>query len=216
MQVLQWATAFIKEVKDTPLLEWAAIIFAIAEVLLARNNMVLLYPAGIISTAIYTWLFIRPGTKLYADAILNSYYLIMSVYGWLLWSARNKGKEALKISYCNRREWLITIAFVIIGWLALYILLTRIFVWAFPWYSPSDVAIWDAFVSAAAWAGMWLLAKRKIENWLLLNISNIAAIPLCIYKGMPFTAVLTLFLFIVAISGYLEWRKIYYTPASSA
>jgi nicotinamide mononucleotide transporter len=64
-------------------------------------------------------------------------------------------------------------------------------------------------VSATACAGMWLLAKHKIENWILLNISNAIAIPLLVYKGIPLTACLTLFLFIVACFGYFNWRKQY-------
>ena len=79
----------------------------------------------------------------------------------------------------------------------------------FPSYKASDVAVWDAFISATAWVGMWLLAKRRLENWVVLNISNIVAIPIYLYKEMPFTAALTLFLFIVAIFGYFEWKKIY-------
>jgi nicotinamide mononucleotide transporter len=64
-------------------------------------------------------------------------------------------------------------------------------------------------VSSTAWAGMWLLARRKIENWIFLNISNIVAIPLKFHKDLPLMALLTTFLFIVAIFGFLEWRKIY-------
>jgi nicotinamide mononucleotide transporter len=213
MQISGWATMFLKEVQGTPVLEWIAIVFAVAEVFLAKSNKVQLYPAGIISTAIYTWLFVRPGTKLYADAMLNSYYLIMSIYGWVLWGRRAADQHQLRVSYCTKKDWIVVGLFVSLGWWVLYFLLTRGFVAMFPWYTPSDVALVDAFVSATAWAGMWLLAKRKIENWLLLNVSNLIAIPLYVYKGMPFTAALTLFLFIVAIFGYLEWRKIYNTTA---
>jgi nicotinamide mononucleotide transporter len=205
-----WIAILIDQAKETSLLEWIAIFFAVAEVILARNNSVWLYPAGIISTVIYTWLFVRPSVKLYADAILNSYYFIMSVYGWILWTKNKNGSEPVQVSYNNKRDWVITLSICGFGWIALYLLLTKFFPAVFPWYTPSDVAIWDAFISATAWSGMWLLAKRKIENWVLLNVSNIVAIPIYIYKGMPFTACLTLFLFIVAVLGYFEWKKIYY------
>ena len=68
--------------------------------------------------------------------------------------------------------------------------------------------IWDSIVSAFAWAGMWLMAKRKLENWVLLNISNIISIPLMIHKDLYLYAILSIILFCVAISGYLNWRKI--------
>ena len=213
MSINDFFQVFITQAKATPPWEWIAIFFAVAEVLLARSNKVLLYPAGIISTAIYTYIFI--GIGLYADAILNVYYFVMSIYGWILWVQRRDNDQHLPITRNSRKDWLITAAFVLIGWALLHIMLIKLFPALFPGYKISDVAMWDAFISATAWAGMWLLAKRKVENWLLLNLSNIAAIPILIYKGMPFTAALTLFLFIVAIFGYFEWRKLYHTQKLS-
>src|SRR5674476_84298 len=75
-------------------------------------------------------------------------------------------------------------------------------------FTPSTVPFWDAWISATAWAGMWLLAKRKIENWILLNISNAFAIPILFYKHLLLYSGLTIFLFIVAVQGYITWRKI--------
>jgi len=209
MSIQQVAEGFMAEVSATPCLEWIAIFFAIAEVLLARNNNVLLYPAGILSTILFTYIFIQPKAGLYADAILNVYYLVMSIYGWVLWSKRKKNGTQLQISHNTRNDWAVTLCIAIGGWGVLYVLLTVVFPRMFAGYVISDVAVWDALISATAWAGMWLLAKRKIENWLLLNISNIVAIPVYMYKGMPFTACLTLFLFVIAVIGYYDWRKIY-------
>ena len=100
----------------------------------------------------------------------------------------------------NRKEWMTVAAIVIGGFIFLYLILAN--------FTPSTVPFWDAFVSATAWAGMWLLAKRKIENWILLNISNAVAIPLLFYKHLILYAALTIFLFIVAVQGYFEWKKI--------
>jgi nicotinamide mononucleotide transporter len=209
MDVHHWLQVFITQAQSTSWLEWVAIMFAVAEVLLARYNNVWLYPAGIISTIIYTWLFIQPSVKLYADAILNVYYFVMSLYGWVLWARRNSRNEHISITYSDRGNWLVTIITSLAGWAFFYVLLVRIFPAMLPHYTPSDMAVWDALITSTALAGMYLLAKRKIENWLVLNISNLIAIPIYIYKGMPFTACLTVFLFIVAIFGFLEWRKIY-------
>lgn len=195
------------QAKNTPVLEWIAIVAAVAEVLLARANKVLLYPAGLISTGIYTYIFLQPSVKLYADAILNVYYFVMSIYGWVHWSRRQKGADAVRVAEASRNEWLQILVFALAGWGALYLLLIWVFPHTIPAYTPSDVALWDALISSTAWVGMWLLARRKVENWLLLNVSNIIAIPVILYKGMPFTAALTLFLFIVAIFGYIEWKK---------
>ena len=106
----------------------------------------------------------------------------------------------MKATYSAGRDWRITVLIVIAGFPALYYALLH--------FTDSTVPVWDAWVSATAWAGMWLLAKRKIENWILLNISNAFAIPLLAYKGLHLYAILTLFLFVVAIFGYFEWKRI--------
>jgi nicotinamide mononucleotide transporter len=181
--------------------EVLAVVFGVLEVLLAYRNNVLLYPAGIVSTGIYTWLFLRPETGLYADAALNIYYFGMSIYGWYLWRKRSKNHIELAISSCSFRDW--KIAAGIFG--AAFILLFFVLRYA----TDSTVPFEDALVSALAWTGMWLLAKRKIENWIVLNLSNAVAIPLLLYKKMPLTALLTVFLFMVATFGYFKWRRIW-------
>lgn len=129
----------------------------------------------------------------------------MSIYGWVHWIKRKNG-PALAITHANKNEWFITGVIIVLGWLITYSVLHK--------FTTSNVPVWDAWVSAAAWAGMWLLAKRKIENWLVLNLSNIFAIPLLVYKQLPLTALLTLFLFIVAIFGYFKWKRLYRMQAS--
>lgn len=192
-----WLNLFLAEVRETKLLEWAGVGFGVAEVLLARVNNIALYPAGIISVLITTYIFYTAG--LYAESLLNIYYLIMSVYGWWVWIKR-RGEPALPITKCTTKEWMITAGIVGGGFLLLYYSLTK--------WTTSTVPAWDAFVSAMAWAGMWQLARRKLENWLLLNASNLFAIPLLTYKHLPLYTLLTVFLFIVAIQGYIMWRKI--------
>lgn len=185
---------------QTSIPEIIAVIFGILQVLLAFRNSIFTYPAGIISTAIYTWILAQPEPGLYADASLNLYYLVMSIYGWIVWGKGKSDGREISITRWNKTERLIAFAIVIIAFLLLYLILSLL--------TPSTVPFWDAIVAATAWSGMWLLAKRKAENWILLNISNIIAIPLLIYKGMPLTALLTLFLFIVAVLGYLRWKKL--------
>ncbi|RYE24233.1 MAG: nicotinamide riboside transporter PnuC [Sphingobacteriales bacterium] len=201
MDVGTLITETIEQLKQTTLLEAIAVLFGMASVLLANRNHVALYPTGIISTAIYIYIMSKPAVGLYAEAMLNVYYLVMSIYGWVLWMRHKESENPAAITHNNSRDWLITAAIVVIGWAILYTVLSK--------FTTSDVPVWDALVSATAWAGMWLLAKHKVENWVLLNISNLIAIPLQIHKGIPFTAILTIFLFIVAVSGYFRWKKMY-------
>jgi len=192
--------------QHTTMLEIIAVIFAVLQVLLAYYNKVLTYPAGIISTAIYTWLF-GLKTGLYADASLNLYYFLMSIYGWLVWS-RKKGRTAhVPITTCNSKERLTSLA-IVAGSFLLLLLILR-------YFTDSVVPVWDALVSAFAWSGMWLMARRKVENWIMLNISNALAVPLFFYKHLPLTALLTLFLFIVATLAYFRWKKLLHSSDDS-
>jgi nicotinamide mononucleotide transporter len=200
MEIQEWLSLFVEQVKETSYLEWFAVAFGVTEVLLAKRNNILLYPAGIIG--ILLSLYLKLNARLYAESLLSMYYLVMSVYGWIIWSKRKANKqEALPVSWTTKGELQIAFAIAIGGYFILYFALVN--------FTNSDVPILDAFVSSTAWAGMWLLARRKIENWIFLNVSNIVAIPLMWHKNYVMFALLTLFLFIVAIFGYFDWKKIY-------
>ncbi|MGE6220795.1 nicotinamide riboside transporter PnuC [Nubsella zeaxanthinifaciens] len=199
MQFQEYFSLFIEQIKATSYLEWIAVAFGVTEVMLAKRNNILLYPAGIIG--ILLSLYLKLKVRLYAESLLSMYYLVMSIYGWIIWSKRKAKNEALPVSWTSKQELQIAFAIAILGYFILYFALIN--------FTNSDVPILDAFVSSTAWAGMWLLARRKIENWIFLNVSNIVAIPLMWHKGYVMFALLTLFLFIVAIFGYFDWKKIY-------
>jgi nicotinamide mononucleotide transporter len=190
----------LQEIKATQSLEWIAAVFGVISVLFAQRNHILLYPSGLISTAIYAYLWSRREAALYAEAVLNVYYFVMTLYGWWFWQKDKQTQKQVPITMCTPRDKRMLILLVLGLWGIFYGLLLQ---------TNSTVPIWDSLVSALACAGMWLLAKRKIENWLLLNASNLIAIPLFVYKGYYVTMLLTVILFVVAIFGYLHWRKLY-------
>jgi nicotinamide mononucleotide transporter len=198
MNLHNWIQLFIEQLRETTLWEWAAVLLGVAEVLLAKVNNIWLYPTGIAGTFIGIYILLMAG--LYAESALNVYYLVMSVYGWYYW-LKKRDEPPVKITWATRREWVITLLIVFAGWPILYLLLKN--------FTTSNVPVWDAWVSSTAWAGMWLLAKRKLENWLWLNISNLFAIPLLCYKKLILFAALTLFLFIVAFFGFFDWLAIW-------
>jgi nicotinamide mononucleotide transporter len=198
MNLHNWIQLFIEQIHQTTLWEWAAVLLGVAEVLLAKVNNIWLYPTGIAGTFIGIYILLMAG--LYAESALNVYYLVMSVYGWYYW-LKKRDEPPVKITWATRREWVITLLIVFAGWPILYLLLKN--------FTTSNVPVWDAWVSSTAWAGMWLLAKRKLENWLWLNISNLFAIPLLCYKKLILFAALTLFLFIVAFFGFFDWLAIW-------
>lgn len=196
-----WLQLFIEQIKETTWLQWLAVALGVTEVLLARVNNIWLYPAGILGTTISIYLLMD--VHLYAESVLNGYYVVMSVYGWIYW-VKKRNEPPVKITYSTKNEWIISLAISIIGWVVFYYMIKNL---PAKYFTPSNVPGWDALVSSTAWAGMWLLARRKMENWIFLNISNFFAIPLLFYKNLPMFAMLTIFLFIVAIWGYFEWKK---------
>lgn len=187
------------QIKATQDLEWIAAIFGVISVLFAQRNHIFLYPSGLVSTGIYAYLWSRREAALYAEALLNVYYFVMTLYGWWNWQ-KGINKQQITISICTQKDWWTVLSIVSGLWLMFYFLLQQ---------TDSNVPVVDSFVSASACAGMWLLARRKVENWLLLNLSNLVAIPLMIYKGYYVTTGLTIVLFVVAIFGYLHWHKLY-------
>ncbi|MGI8950055.1 MAG: nicotinamide riboside transporter PnuC [Chitinophagaceae bacterium] len=190
---------FISDVQHFSWLEFISTITQIASVWYARKNNVLVYPTGIIGVIIASYVCFT--SQLYADAGLNIYYFIMSVYGWYNWVLKRNGNYEYPISWCNKKELKIGLIFFVAGWGILY--------WALKNYTNSNVPVLDSFVSASAVTGMWWMAKRKIENWIAWIVSDVVAIPLFFYKHlMLFTVMYFLFL-ILAIAGYIEWIKKY-------
>jgi nicotinamide mononucleotide transporter len=198
MNLHYWIQLFVAQLYETTIWEWAAVLLGIAEVLLAKVNNIWLYPTGIAGTFIGIYILLVAG--LYAESALNVYYVLMSFYGWVYW-IKKRDQPTVKISWSTPREWTITLLIVFAGWAILYVLLKK--------FTTSNVPLWDAWVSSTAWAGMWLLARRKLENWILLNISNLFAIPLLCYKKLILFSALTLFLFVVAFFGFFDWLALW-------
>ena len=184
-------------VKHTNWLEWLGVGFSVTQVLLSKANNPKNYFFGI--AGVLLTIFVMYESKLFAEMLLNVYYLVMSIYGVWFWMLK-KNEVYTPITFSTKKDLLIVAGIVGGAFLLLFSVLKN--------FTSSDVPVWDAWVSATAWAGMWLMAKRKVENWILLNISNIFAIPLLWHKDLYLYSLLTAFLFIVAVLGYFNWRKI--------
>lgn len=197
MNFSEWFVLLGQQLADTPFIQWLALALGVSEVLFAKANKIWLYPTGIVATGLSIYILFTAG--LYAECLLSCYYIVMSVYGWWYW-VKKKNEPPIKITRSHRQDWITVLLIVVVGFGLLSFTLKN--------FTDSTVPFWDAWVSATAWAGMWLLAKRKLENWILLNVSNIFAIPLLFHKQLPLYAGLTLFLFIVAVFGYFKWKRI--------
>lgn len=191
---------FIAGIQNTTWLEFVAVILGIASVVFSRMEHILVYPTGMISTILYTY-FCFSWWGLYAEGSVNFYYTIMSIYGWFLWAQRNTSNQGSKwmITRSSKKEWFLTLTFFVTSWIILFLILKK--------YTNSNVPLADSFASATAYTGMWLMARKKLENWIWWTLTNIASIPLYFYKGAVFTSVQYVFFLVLGILGYFAWRK---------
>ncbi len=193
----QIISQFLNDIHQTGWLEFIAVITGIASVIYSRKENILVYPVGMISTGIFIWLYLTHG--LYADASVNFYYTVMSILGWAMWAKKSEGKTILAISASSKKEWLYSFLFFLFCWVILYFILKR--------FTDSTVPVADSFTSAAAFTGMWLMNKKKLENWIWWIITDLASVPLNFYKHLVFTSFQYLVFLILAVMGYITWRK---------
>jgi nicotinamide mononucleotide transporter len=191
---------FLTGLQNTTWLEYTAVVFGIASVVFSRMENILVYPTGLVNTLLYTYLCFF-WWQLYAEASLNLYFTVMNIYGWILWSAkRDNGKaHTLKITKSTSREWQQSILFFSTCWALLFLFLKN--------FTDSDVPLADSFASASAYTGMWLMTKKKLENWIWWVLTDLASIPLYFYKQSVFTSFQFLVMLILAIMGYFEWNR---------
>ncbi len=207
------------------LLELIAAIFGVASVLYAKNENILVFPTGIISTVIYVYLLSK--WNLYGDLIINIYYTIMSIYGWYMWSKIiDDEKHHIPISRTNKTDklkafgiFLFTSIFVIIVYRYYNVVpnnlnFTESINYAYTNINSGSLENFrkitpflDTFTTGIFFAGMWLMANKKIENWTFWIAGNIVSIPLYFIKGYGFTGIQYTIFLVLAIQGYLEWKK---------
>jgi len=193
----------INGLKDTTWLEFIAVFSGIASVWYSKKENILVYPVGLLNTVIYIYISVKG--RLFGEASVNFYYSVMSIYGWILWSRKDtvKHEVVLHITYSSGKEWVQQMLFFISFYVVIYFSLT----WLKQAFAPEAIPWADAFASATAYTGMWLMAKKKIESWIWWIATNMASIPLYFIKGYVFTSVQFLVLLVLAVAGLAEWIK---------
>ena len=181
------------------LLEINAVIFGFMSVWYSKQNNIWVFPTGMISTSIFVYLLLKWG--LLVDMMINGYYFIMSVYGWYVLTRKIDDTQVTPISKINFREKKISITIFFATLLFVFVIYKIFDKWT------SWVAYADTITTAIFFVGMWLMAKRKIENWIFWIIGDIISIPLYFYKGLTFTSFQYLGFTFIAIAGYYAWKK---------
>jgi nicotinamide mononucleotide transporter len=181
------------------ILELIGVLFGFLSVIYSKNNNILVYPTGIISTAVFVY--ILAVYELLGDMMINAYYFSMSIYGWYIWTRKVDATHFTPITNTTRKE----------NWQALFIFLgTLIFVFiVYEYFKKWNnwTAYIDTFTTAIFFVGMWQMAKKKIENWIFWIIGDLISVPLYFYKGLTFTAIQYFVFTIIAIYGYRAWKR---------
>lgn len=194
---------FLEAYRDTPtnyiILEAIAFIFGIASVWYAKMENILVYPTGLVTTIITVFLLYK--AEYIGDMMMNFYYSIMSIYGWWNWARKKDNVNIVPVSRTNKKE-------KIIGFLmfCLTIVVTYMV------YKTFDVEIEtenyiDIFTSGIFFTAMWYMANKKLENWTLWIIADIITVPLYAYRGLGILSLQFLIFTILAVQGYLSWKK---------
>jgi len=193
---------FMHDIRYTGWLEYIAVLSGITSVWFSRKENILVYPTGLINTTFYIYLSVKG--SLLGEASVNFYYTVMSIYGWILWAKRDTYHQpVVHITCSDKRWWNYQLLFFAAFYIAIFFLLTYLK----RDFAPGAIPWADAFASATAFTGMWLMTKKKVESWWWWIATNIASIPLYFVKHYVFTSLYYLILLIMAVSGLIEWMS---------
>jgi nicotinamide mononucleotide transporter len=193
---------FIDGIQQTTWIEFIAVISGIGSVWFSRQENILVYPVGLINTIIYIFISIKG--HLYGEASVNLYYTIMSIYGWILWAKKDEQQQhVVLITLSSPKNWMQQLFFFAGFYIAIFLCLSYLKTN----FAPGAIPWADAFASATAYTGMWLMAKKKAESWYWWLATNISSIPLYFVKHYVFTSVYYIVLFVLAIFGLISWMN---------
>ena len=185
------------------LLEILGVITGVIYLWLEYKASIYLWIVGIIMPAIYLFVYYNAG--LYADFGINIYYLLIAVYGWVAWktgfsfSGRQEHKGELSITKAPLRAWVVAVvAFLVAQFVIAWLLVN---------HTDSTVPWADSFTTALSIVGMWMLARKYIEQWWVWCITDVACCVLYVYKGLYLTALLYAVYAVIAIFGYYKWKR---------
>ena len=182
------------------ILEATAFFFGIASVIYAKKEDIMVYPTGLVATAITTYIFFID--RLLGDMMMNFYFSLMSIYGWWNWARRKQNRElVVHISRTTEKE----------KWTGFGFFVATIFI-TYGVYKAFGADIQtsnyiDIFTSGIFFTAMWYMANKKLENWTLWILGDLITVPLYAYRGWGMFSLQYLIFTILAIQGYLAWKK---------
>jgi len=183
------------------LLESVAVVLGLLSVWFAKKDQIAVYPSGMLSTAIFVYILYQ--ASLLGDMLINAYFFIVSIYGWYFWVRKKRQKTENPISRMNpleKRMWFVFFMIILFFVAGIYILFDK---WQ-DWSAPID-----CFTTALFFVGMWFMARKRLEHWIFWIVGDLISIPLYLYKGLGLTSFQYLIFTLIAIFGYIQWKRIY-------
>ena len=182
------------------LLELFAVTMNILSVIYAKRNSILVYPTGLIGTGIFVYILYN--FSLLGDMIINFYFVLMSIYGWYYWAQKKDGQTLNNVSRTSIKEYYFILILGITSLLSIYLVYNFYDKW------DSWTAYVDTITTAIFFVAMYIMARRKVESWIFWIIGDLITIPLYFYKGLTISSIQYLIFLILAILGYISWKKI--------
>ena len=182
-------------------LESIAVILGLLSVWFAKRDQIAVYPSGMISTAIFVYILFK--ANLLGDMLINAYFFLVSIYGWYFWMRKKEQKTENPISLMHPLEkkwWFIFFILILFFVAGIY----NFFDMWNDWSAPID-----CFTTALFFLGMWFMARKRIEHWIFWIVGDLISIPLYILKGLGITSIQYFIFTLIAIFGYIQWKKIY-------
>jgi nicotinamide mononucleotide transporter len=182
-------------------LEAVAVLLGLLSVWFAKRDHIAVYPSGMLSTGIFVYILFQ--ANLLGDMLINAYFFVMSIYGWYFWIQKEGNQVLNPIAKMNSKEfkWAIVLFFgAVLFVIGIYLFFDK---WT-DWTAPVDT-----FTTALFFVGMWLMARRKIEHWIFWIVGDVISVPLYLYKGLGLTSIQYLIFTLIAILGYIQWKKAY-------
>ncbi|MFT6166055.1 MAG: nicotinamide mononucleotide transporter [Vicingaceae bacterium] len=178
-------------------MEAVAVVTALIYIALASKGNRWCFLFGLISSSIYVYITFH--LNFFFDVGINAYYVIMSFYGWFAWSKQNN-PSSVQVEKISSKKLVLTITLGTITFLTLAAIADK--------YSSAELAYFDAFTTVFAVIATYMVVKRQIENWLIWIVVDAIAAGMYFYKELYFTTLLFIVYTLVAVFGYLKWKKL--------
>lgn len=194
--------------------EAVAVFFGLLSVYFSIRKNIWVYPTGIISTLLFIYIMFVFG--LLGDMLINVYYTVMSIYGWILWAKNADDHVHVEVKKASKTDWktgsiLFAGSLIFVGmvyYLKPYIDNrfsmngVQLGLYHLDWANYTDIVTTSLFL-----VGMYFMAKRNLENWLFWIVADMICVPMMFYKGLALTGLQYFIFTVMAIIGYLEWKK---------